>query len=219
MRELQELTADIDEVLSTMEKKFYRVSVFGSARIDEHSPMFKEVYELAYQLSKMGADIVTGGGPGLMQAANKGAKDSQASVRSIGLSVDLPFENSNNHLDVKRQHRRFSSRLEEFMRISHAVVVTAGGVGTMLELFYTWQLIQVSHIKPRPIILLGCQGMWDEFIQWLRKWPLKLNLVSDCDLTYLKHCCHVEDVLKLLKPQIEEFYQKREQAKAEKSKD
>ena len=151
--QLNDIIADIDTLLTEMQTEYYRVSVFGSARIKANSPQFDQVYQLAYKLSMRGVDIVTGGGPGLMQAANKGAQDGGQKVsRSIGLPIDLPFETTANaHLDVKKQHKRFSSRLDEFMRISHAVIVTPGGIGTILELFYTWQLIQVQHIKPRPI--------------------------------------------------------------------
>ena len=114
--QLNDIIADIDHLLTEMETDFYRVSIFGSARIKPNSKNFKEVYKLAFELSRRGADIVTGGGPGLMQAANKGAKEGSKKSRSIGIAIDLPFESSpNSHLDVKRQHRRFSSRLDEFM--------------------------------------------------------------------------------------------------------
>lgn len=205
--QLYDITADLDNLLTEMETKFYRVSIFGSARIQANSLHFKEVYKLAYELSKRGADIVTGGGPGLMQAANKGAQNGSKISRSIGLPIDLPFEASENtHLDMKRQHRRFSSRLDEFMRISHAVVVTAGGIGTLLELFYAWQLIQVGHIKQRPILLLGTEAMWEELLEWLEKWPVTMNLMSKKDLTYLIHCSNIDEALSYLDPEIKVFY-------------
>ena len=106
---LNDIIADIDHLLTEMETDFYRVSIFGSARIKENTPAYKEVYDLAYQLSMRGVDIVTGGGPGLMSAANQGAKEGGEKSRSIGLAISLPFESSpNHHLDVKRQHKRFS---------------------------------------------------------------------------------------------------------------
>ena len=207
--QLNDIIADIDHLLTEMQTEFFRVSVFGSARITPDSPQFNQVYNLAYELSLRGVDIVTGGGPGLMQAANKGAQAGSQKSRSIGLPIDLPFETSPNaHLDVKRQHRRFSTRLDEFMRISHAVVVTPGGIGTILELFYTWQLIQVKHIKERPIILLGGEEMWEDLINWVYKWPLRLNLMSELDITYLKRCDTVEDVVTHLDPYIKKFYKR-----------
>ena len=154
--QLNDIIADIDSLLTDLEVDFFRVSIFGSARLQPDSPLYKEVHDLAYNLALKGVDVVTGGGPGLMDAANKGAKDGGKKTRSIGLPIQLPHETTTNaHLDVKRHHKRFSSRLDEFMRISHAVVVTPGGIGTLLELFYTWQLIQVGHINPRPILLLN----------------------------------------------------------------
>ena len=95
------------------------------------------------------------------------------------------------------------------MRISNAVVVTPGGIGTLLELFYTWQLIQVDHIKPMPILLLGGDGMWEELIDWLAKWPTAMELMSKEDLSYLILCPTVADALSYLEPKIKEFQKSR----------
>lgn len=204
--QLNHIIADIDGLLTEMETRYYRVSIFGSARLKPDTDLYGEVYQLAYDLAVRGVDIVTGGGPGLMDAANKGAKDGGEKSRSIGLPIDLPFEaDANAHLDVKRQHKRFSSRLDEFMRISHAVVVTPGGIGTLLELFYTWQLIQVEHIKPRPILLVGGRGMWSELMEWIQKWPLDMDLMSDQDIDNITICEKPADVISALDPFITEF--------------
>ncbi|NRA45737.1 MAG: LOG family protein [Oligoflexales bacterium] len=204
--QLNDIIADIDTLLTKMETNYYRVSIFGSARLQPDTPAYKEVYDLAFQLAMRGIDIVTGGGPGLMDAANKGAKDGGQKSRSIGLPIELPFESdANSHLDVKRQHKRFSSRLDEFMRISHAVVVTPGGIGTILELFYTWQLIQVGHIKPRPTLLLGGGKMWDELINWINNWPLKMELMSPKDMDHLTICDSNEQVISTLEPEVKRF--------------
>ncbi len=204
--QLNDIIADIDSLLTKLEDDFFRVSIFGSARIKAHTKNYQEAYDLAFQLAMRGVDIVTGGGPGLMDAANKGAKEGGQHSRSIGLPIVLPFESdANQHLDVKREHRRFSSRLDEFMRISHAVVVTPGGIGTILEFFYTWQLLQVAHITPRPIILLGGEKMWPEFIAWLRKWPLKMGLMAEEDFKHIAFCKTIQDVIALLEPEIKRF--------------
>ena len=206
---LNDIIADIDSLLTNLETDFYRVSIFGSARIESKSPNYQNVYQLAYELSSLGVDIVTGGGPGLMDAANKGAKDGGKRTKSIGLPIDLPLEISpNSHLDIKRNHRRFSSRLDEFMRISHAVVVTPGGIGTLLELLFTWQLIQVKHIKPRPILLLEADGMWEKFLRWVKDNPLKQGLLGSGDLNYLILCNSVSDIISHLEPEVEKFYKK-----------
>lgn len=201
---LNDIIADMDALLTSMETEFYRVCIFGSARIKPDSELYQQAYRLASELSKRGVDIVTGGGPGLMEAANKASKDVGLKGRSIGLPIELPFESdANSHLDVKLHHRRFSSRLDEFMRISHAVVVTPGGIGTVLELFYTWQLMQVNHINPRPIILMG--DMWDDLLDWMKEWPLAEHLMSEKDFDHIMVCRTVEDVMAILEPKIEEF--------------
>jgi uncharacterized protein (TIGR00730 family) len=212
--QLNDIIADIDSMLTKMETEYYRVSIFGSARIKEQTTHYQDVYELAFQLALRGADIVTGGGPGLMDAANKGAKEGGKHSRSIGLPIALPFEaDTNAHLDVKREHRRFSSRLDEFMRISHAVVVTPGGIGTLLELFYTWQLLQVEHISPRPVILLGGERMWEDLLLWLRKYPLKLGLMAESDFENLAFCKTVQAVVDHLEPEIKKFHNHSKQRK------
>jgi uncharacterized protein (TIGR00730 family) len=189
-----------------MGTEFYRVSIFGSARIKPDTKEYKGVYTLAKELAENGADIVTGGGPGLMEAANAGAKEGSSSKsKSFGIRIDLPFEATpNEHLDIKFYHKRFSSRLDEFMRISHAVVVTPGGIGTLLELLYTWQLIQVNHISARPIILVG--DMWNGFFDWIKSEPLKAQLLDKSDLDNIIIVKNVREVTKLLKPEIKAFY-------------
>jgi len=169
--------------------KHFRVAIFGSARIGKGDSVYNEVTELAKRIAEHGIDIVTGGGPGLMDAANLGErlsnnKDSQ----SIGLTIQLPFESKGNrHLDIKKHFQKFSSRLDHFMTLSNVIVVMPGGIGTCLELFYTWQLTQVHHIEPIPIILYG--EMWHELIDWIKKWPLKQKLMNPQDLENI-FCVH-----------------------------
>lgn len=204
--QLNDIMADIDQLLTEMETDFYRVCIFGSARIKAGSDFYIQVEDLADGLARQGVDIVTGGGPGLMEAANKGAKRGSLGARSIGLPIELPFEaDANSHMDVKSHHKRFSSRLDEFMRISHAVIVTPGGIGTVLELFFTWQLLQVNHIKPRPFILLGPPGFWESLLEWMKEWPLRLNLMSEKDMKDLVVVGSVEEVLEILKPEVDSF--------------
>ena len=205
IQQLNEVIADIDDILTELETDFYRVCIFGSARIGADSPFYGQTFDLAREMARRGVDVVTGGGPGLMEAANRGAKEGSNLSRSIGLPIQLPFESdANAHLDVKHSHKRFSSRLDEFMRISHAVVITPGGIGTLLELFYTWQLMQVNHIKPRPFILLG-GSMFEGLIHWLEEVPVGLNLMSRDDLRMIKVVDTVDEVVAVLEPHIEAF--------------
>jgi len=203
--QLNNIVAGLDSLVTEIGSDYYRVSIFGSARIKKNTNEYNQVYELAKKLAQNKADIVTGGGPGLMEAANIGAKDGSPDSKSFGLHIDLPFETTpNEHLDVTFHHKKFSSRLDEFMRISHAVVVTPGGIGTILELLYTWQLIQVDHITPRPIILLG--DMWGGLVNWMKEEPLKHNLMNKADFNNIKTVQNTNEVIIILKPHIEKFY-------------
>ena len=203
--QLNNIVAGLDSLVTEFGSDYYRVSIFGSARIKKNTNEYNQVYELAKKLAQNKADIVTGGGPGLMEAANIGAKDGSPDSKSFGLHIDLPFETTpNEHLDVTFHHKKFSSRLDEFMRISHAVVVTPGGIGTILELLYTWQLIQVDHITPRPIILLG--EMWGGLVNWMKAEPLRLNLINESDFDNIETVENINDVITILEPHIEKFY-------------
>ena len=208
IQQLNNIVADLDALVTEIGTDYYRVSIFGSARIKPNTEEYMEVYDLAKKLAKNNPDIVTGGGPGLMEAANAGAKDGSSKSKSFGLHVDLPFETSpNEHLDITYHHKRFSSRLDEFMRISHAVIVTPGGIGTILELLYTWQLIQVSHISERPIILVG--KMWTGLLEWMKSEPLNKQLIDKSDFNNIKIVQNVDEVIVLLKPLINKFYAKK----------
>jgi uncharacterized protein (TIGR00730 family) len=207
IQQLNNIVADLDSLVTEIGSNYYRVSIFGSARIKEGTSDYTQVYDLAKKLAQNKTDIVTGGGPGLMEAANAGAKDGSSDSKSFGLHIDLPFETTpNEHLDVTYHHKKFSSRLDEFMRISHAVIVTPGGIGTILELLYTWQLIQVQHISERPIILLG--GMWEGLIEWMKSEPLKKNLISKNDFKNIIIVKDVDEAIEILKPAITNFYEK-----------
>src|ERR1051326_3752410 len=191
LNELLEEYVALDAELRKLEDTEFRVCIFGSARIRPQDPTYQSVYRLARELAGLGVDIVTGGGPGLMEAANRGvqaAKNEQS--KSYGLPIELPrrFEAPNKHLDIKSQHKRFSSRLDEFMRLSHAVIVAPGGIGTVLELMYVWQLLQVGMIDRRPLILLGHE-FWSGLIGWMRDQPLGRHLISEQDL----ECVHLID--------------------------
>ena len=161
----------------------FRVAVFGSARIQKNDPRYKQIQRLARMVAQEGIDIVTGGGPGIMEAANKGHREGRGhkEVHSFGLNIMLPQEQSSNkHLDIKHDFERFSERLDYFMYLSNIVVVAPGGIGTILELFYTWQLIQVNHICNIPIVLLG--EMWMPLMDWIKKYPLKRKFMDIEDM-------------------------------------
>src|SRR5437763_8476562 len=171
LHRLIEEYVEAEAQLKALEANQFRVCIFGSARIRPEDPTYQTVRRLARALGELSIDIVTGGGPGLMEAANIGVQEAKnRRSLSYGLPIDLPAarEDANKHLDIKSEHRRFSSRLDEFMRLSQAVIVAPGGVGTLLELVYVWQLLQVRMIERRTIILLQ-RSFWEGLLAWMRK--------------------------------------------------
>jgi uncharacterized protein (TIGR00730 family) len=161
----------------------YRVAIFGSARAQPGTFVYEEVKRAAAAFTQMGCDIVTGGGPGLMQAANEGAHAAGRPDGSMGIRVDLPFEQDvNPFVEQAFTHKTFFSRLHHFVIASDAFVVVPGGIGTVLEMLMIWQLLQVRHIDNVPLILVG--NMWKELVVWARASMLdpRLPLVSPNDL-------------------------------------
>jgi uncharacterized protein (TIGR00730 family) len=173
----------------------YRVTIFGSARAKPGTHVYEEVKRVAAALAEMGCDIITGGGPGLMQAANEGASSAGAPERnrSVGIRVDLPFEQEvNPFVEQAFEHKTFFTRLHHFVLTSDAYVVTPGGIGTVLELMLIWQLLQVRHVHDTPLILVG--KMYAELVDWAKTYLLKpeLQLASPDDMA-IPRCVNTAD--------------------------
>jgi len=152
--------------LRPSKRERYRVAIFGSARAQPGTFVYDEVKRVAAAFAAMGCDIVTGGGPGLMQAANEGARIAGASG-SMGIRVELPFEQDvNPFVEQAFAHETFFTRLHHFVIASDAFVVVPGGIGTVLEMLMIWQLLQVRHIDNVPLILVG--KMWRGLVEWAR---------------------------------------------------
>ena len=152
--------------LRPSKRERYRVAIFGSARAQPGTFVYDEVKRVAEAFASMGCDIVTGGGPGLMQAANEGAKSAGA-PGSIGIRVELPFEQEvNPFVEQAFEHQTFFTRLQHFALASDAFVVVPGGIGTVLEMLMIWQLLQVRHMDHVPLILVG--KMWRGLVDWAR---------------------------------------------------
>jgi uncharacterized protein (TIGR00730 family) len=163
----------------------YRVTIFGSARAKPGTFVYDEVKRVAAALAGMDCDVITGGGPGLMQAANEGAAAADVPDRdhSVGIRVDLPFEQEvNPFVQQAFEHKTFFTRLHHFVLASDAFVVVPGGIGTVLELTMVWQLLQVRHINDAPLILVG--KMWADLLDWARTHLLtpQLELANPEDL-------------------------------------
>jgi uncharacterized protein (TIGR00730 family) len=170
----------------------YRVAIFGSARAKPGTFVYDEVKRVAAALAALDCDIVTGGGPGLMQAANEGAK-SAGSPRSVGIRVELPFEQEVNPFVAQAfEHETFFTRLHHFVLASDAFVVVPGGIGTVLETLMIWQLLQVRHVDNVPLILVG--KMWQGLVDWARTAMLdpRLALANPEDLQ-IPQCVETAD--------------------------
>ncbi len=180
----------------------YRVTLFGSSRATPGDPAYDATRRFAEAMARDGCDIVTGGGPGLMEAANEGARrgDPEDRSRSVGIRVDLPFEqHANPHVEQLFVHQTFFSRLHHFIRLSNAYVVVEGGIGTTLEMVVVWQLLQVDHLDGIPLVTVG--PMWRELVDWARRHMTegRLQLASPADMD-LVHCVDtVDDAVEVIR--------------------
>ena len=160
------------------------VAVFGSSRTEEGHPVYDAAREVGRELGAAGFTVITGGGPGAMEAANRGACD--AGARSIGLAIDLPLvEPPNPDLDLRLDVHNIFARKVMFVRYSSAFVVLPGGFGTLDETFEALTLIQTNKIRYFPVILLGTE-FWGGLVEWLRSTLLATGTISPHDLDLLK---------------------------------
>lgn len=195
-----------DTIDKELLRRHFHVTIFGSARIKQGDPTYKAVYNLAGMIAKEGMDVVTGGGPGIMDAASRGhyAGRKRNDVQSFGLQIHLPKEQKDSyHLDIKQEYNRFSERLDNFMLLSNVVVVAPGGVGTMLEFFYTWQLVQVGHTCKIPIIFMG--EIWEGLIKWIEKEPLRHGFLNKEDLSTIFHVDSEKGAMRIIREAYKEF--------------
>ena len=156
------------------------VTVFGSARFKEDSPYYELAREIGRLLARKGFSVMTGGGPGIMEAANRGAHE--AGGRSIGCNIQLPFEQSPNpYLDVFVDFRYFFVRKLMLVKYSHAFVLMPGGFGTMDEIFETATLVQTEKISEFPLVLVGSQ-YWDELLDFMRRRMVPEGTISADDI-------------------------------------
>ena len=176
------------------------ISIFGSARTPNTHSNYKLASEIAHRIVGLGFGVITGGGPGIMEAANKGAQE--AGGASVGLTIDLPFEqNHNNYIDTDRiiNFDYFFVRKVMFVKYAQAFVVLPGGFGTLDELMEAITLIQTSKIKQIPIILVGT-SFWSGLVDWLKQTLLaQNNTISEGDLDLFSCVDTADEVIDLLK--------------------
>ena len=160
--------------------KGHAVSVFGSARTPEDHPHYAAAREVGRRLGLAGYAVITGGGPGAMEAANRGAQD--AGALSVGLGIELPLEQGMNpYIDLPLEFHYFFARKIMFVRYARAFVVMPGGLGTMDELFEAWTLVQTQKVRHFPLVLFG-SDYWAGLLAWLRDPVLAEGKISPADL-------------------------------------
>jgi uncharacterized protein (TIGR00730 family) len=159
------------------------VSIFGSARVPEEHPAYVAARETARLFAEAGWSVVTGGGPGCMEAANRGAKE--AGGISVGFNIELPFEQyANPYLDISLTFEHFYARKVMFVKAAEAFVIFPGGFGTLDEMFESLTLIQTGKIVDFPVVLFD-SSYWGELVDWLRARVLAEGMVSPDDLDLL----------------------------------
>jgi uncharacterized protein (TIGR00730 family) len=160
------------------------IGVFGSARSKPHDPAYVASQELGRLLVEAGYAVITGGGPGTMEAANKGAKE--AGGLSVGLGIELPFEQGfNDYVDLGVNFRYFFARKTMFLKYSHGFVGLPGGFGTLDEIFEALTLVQTGKVHRFPIVLLGVRH-WSGMLDWLRERVLEEAMISPEDLDLIQ---------------------------------
>ncbi|MCS6967502.1 MAG: TIGR00730 family Rossman fold protein [Cytophagales bacterium] len=179
------------------------VTVFGSARFQEHHPYYQMARQIGRELAKMGFTVMTGGGPGIMEAANRGAKE--AGGYSVGCNIKLPHEQSHNpYMDRWVTMEYFFVRKVLLLKYSYAFVVMPGGAGTMDELFETLTLIQTKKIANFPIVLIGC-SYWHKLIEFMEM-MVQQGTLSPEDLNLICLTDSIEDAMNhIRKYAIEQF--------------
>lgn len=176
------------------------VTIFGSARVKEGDKYYDSARQLGFKLAKKGFTIVTGGGPGIMEAANRGAFE--AGGNSIGLNIKLPKEQKPNpYLTLTLNFNYFFARKVMLVKYATGFVLFPGGYGTLDEIFETLTLIQTKKLKPFPVIFFG-SDYWDGLLQWLKSKVVANNYIDEEDLNIFKIMDNIDEVVDY----IESFY-------------
>jgi uncharacterized protein (TIGR00730 family) len=169
------------------------VTIYGSARTKPDDELYKKTEEIARRLGEMGFSIISGGGPGIMEAANKGARE--AGVKSIGLNIELPEEQTSNIYATKSiTFHHFFVRKVMLVKYATAFVIMPGGLGTLDELTEVLTLMQTRKIKPFPVILFESK-YWRGFLRWMKDFALSRGYIDEADVHLLRICDKTDDVI------------------------
>ena len=180
------------------------VSVYGSARINEDDEIYAQTVEIAHRLGELGFSIITGGGPGVMEAANKGAL--KAGVTSVGLNIDLPEEQVGNaYTNKSLLFKHFFARKVMLVKYAVAFVIMPGGLGTLDELTEILTLMQTHKIRPFPVVMFDSR-YWEGFLTWLKDFALVRGFISEEDFDLLRVCDQPAEVVET----VQKWYIKQE---------
>ncbi len=172
------------------------ITIFGSARVEEDGPWYAEAQELGHRLAKAGATVITGGGPGLMEASNRGAFE--ADGESVGIGIELPFESGlNAYTNVGLEFRYFFVRKVMFVKYTSGFVFFPGGYGTLDELFEVLTLIQTGRLDRVPLVLFGSDH-WNGLLEWIRGVLLRDGRISEGDLDIFTVTDDVEEAASIM---------------------
>ena len=176
------------------------VSVFGSTRTKPGDPVYQRAERIGRLLAESKFSVITGGGPGVMEAANKGA--AEAGGKSIGLNIQLPFEQKPNpYANIALSFRYFFVRKVMFVKYAMAFIILPGGFGTMDELMESVTLIQTRRIRPFPVILVGTE-YWRGFLDWMRGGGFKEGKISPGDMDIFQLADEPEEVVRIIKEKV-----------------
>jgi len=194
------IMAEIVEGVETLSRVNNAVTFFGSARVKPDDIYYKQTEKLAGLLVKEGFSVITGGGPGIMEAANKGA--AEAGGKSVGMNIKLPFEQKPNpYANIHIEYKYFFVRKVMFVKYAVAYVIMPGGFGTMDEFFEALTLIQTRKTKPFPVILMGSE-YWKGLIDWLKERMLAEGKILPADMELIQIVDEPEEVVRLIKKYV-----------------
>ncbi len=199
------IIGDFVDGFDVMPQYIPAVTIFGSARVKEGNKYYEAARQLAYKLAKEGFSIVTGGGPGIMEAGNRGARE--AGGNSIGLNIDLPTEQvPNKYANVLLNFKYFFSRKVMLVKYATAYILFPGGYGTLDELTEVLVLIQTKKLKPFPVILYGSE-YWNGLVEWMRENLLENNFINPEDFEIFE----IIDDLDVIVNKVRSFYSQHEE--------
>jgi uncharacterized protein (TIGR00730 family) len=194
------IMAEFVEGFEALGKYYPSVSIFGSTRVKPEDKVYQKAEQIGRLLAENGFGVITGGGPGVMEAANKGA--ASAGGNSIGLNIEIPSEQKPNpYANVTLRFRYFFVRKVMFVKYAVAYVILPGGFGTMDELFEAVTLIQTHKIKPFPVILVG-SSYWKGLLGWIKEVVLKEGNISPSDLEILQLIDEPAEIVKTIKKTV-----------------